>query len=96
MSIEIHQVLVLSTGHLPRWAAEGMENTPMRSSPADERLRGLSFDNLTYGYLVYVGGAGDQNVPEELAPAWTFAHKHDIEWIKFDGPEVEGLPTWEW
>lgn len=84
--LEINKELVLSTAHLPKDLAEGMDSdctTP------------FAYDRVENGYLVYVGS---QRYPEELAQAIALAQFNECKWIRYDadGPRLQSLPVWDW
>jgi hypothetical protein len=109
--MEFQRVLVLSTAHLPQWIAEGLDGMSggQVSEEVADKLAGVSFDRLEYGYLVYVSYSGsdgrrrdddglDAQHPEEMRPAMKLARAHDCDYIRYDsdGPKIAGLQVWDW
>lgn len=93
MGLEIARSLVISTAHVPQVLAQRMD---------DGKPIGTPYDNLGYGWRVYVPSESepfdDDCAAAALRPLMTLARENDCRWIVFDsdGDQIEGFETFEW
>ncbi len=92
IELEINKELVLSTGHMDPALADDIDNGFSRRF----------MERVEHGYMVYAAPhesplqVGDY--PPDLRPVIRLARIHGCKWVRFDedGPQVEGLRTWDW
>jgi hypothetical protein len=89
-AVEIHKVLVLSTGHLKMSSRQHLVETPDRHWPAIGHSRALGFI-FTFGWQPY---NKDPSSWEDLRACLEFAEALNCAWVSFDidGPWVKALP----
>jgi len=89
MSAEIQSMLVLSTAHLTEETCNNHLHTTTAVS---------AYEKMSYGWFVYAKHSLDRNLPEDLTACVHRAKDCNAEWIMFDrdGPELEGLPIYDW
>ena len=103
MKLEIHKMLVLKTSHVsPLTSARIAEGTERQASG------GLTEDDFWLpqftrdeGWMFYTRDTKQEEThgaPEDLLVVLRFALEQGCHWVMFDcdGPEVEGLPLFEW
>lgn len=101
MTLEIEQVLVLSTQHL---SAETVRKLPR---PGVQFVSGLApeyWPSFTReeGWMFQAHDASEcaliVEMPRDLACALIFAKERNCAWVMFDrdGPRVAELQVWEW
>lgn len=89
MTLEINQMLVLSTAHLTEHAC----NVYLSDERAGVYAKG------EYGWFVYAPSLLDEDeIPMSLLDCIEFATAKGIDFIMFDcdGPNVSGLDTYDW
>ena len=89
---EITKMLVLSTGHLTRYACNTFLEEYPYAYPQDE-----------WGYFVCLPTdelplSDEHNLPACLIDCMKYADAQGCDWIMFDsdGPLIEELPDYEW
>lgn len=95
--VEWRRTVVLSTGHLTKDTARRGDNAVSEKDPV--------LFPWTYGYMAYAYPERSRllNIPDDLWDCceWANKQKEDPEepiYIFFDqdGPEMDGLPTYDW
>lgn len=98
--IEYQHAVVLGTGHLPRWLAEEWE-VPILDNVASDIHDRLG-TCIPYGYRTRLWDADEYfKLPLELCNICTWVREHcwpQVTHIIFDsdGPNMEGLKTYDW
>ncbi len=98
--IEYQYAVVLSTGHLSRWLAEEWE-APIKDPVANE-IHDRQGWCIPYGYRTRLWDEDEYfKLPDELVQICDWVREHcrpDVTHIIFDsdGPNMEGLPVYEW
>jgi len=88
----IHQYLDASTAHLPPDLLEGIDT-----------VENLIVRKFQYGWWLWVPDdvaeqlADYEGIPDAIVALWRFARAHECDWVLLDadGPEVDGLPTYD-
>jgi hypothetical protein len=100
VKLEIAQMLVLSTAHIPENIADQL--------PRDAGDEGPDWSptfTRDSGWLWHVppladNGEADEvdGTPAELSAVFRFAREQGCVWVMLDsdGPAIDELPTWEW
>lgn len=105
--IETFTVVVLSTGHLTKEVAEGLDaiiemrrdNTQHHLDPEDWRYWVIAESWSEYGWWIWADiEDGISELPASLYDCLCFARESNCRWIMFDcdGPLEEGLTRYEW
>lgn len=96
MKLEINKELVVSTAHLTEYTC----NTVIQNLIDDCLLCGFKND---YGWRIVVTGLckdriAMQSIPQSLQKLILIAESHNCKWLVLDcdGPEIEGLETFDW
>lgn len=86
MSLEIHKILTLSTGHLTEKACNDYLNDV------------IAYPKAEHGWFLYVPDTDLEDAPASLRDCMDFAEKQGCAWLMFDcdGPTVEELLYYEW
>ena len=102
MTLEISQMLVVSTAHVSQETAKRIDSA-----------YGKNFEDLMddahwlpsfireEGWMFYAGNLDERELegaPDDLLKVLRFAADHGCTWVMFDadGPDVEELPSYEW
>lgn len=102
-TLEIEHTLVLSTGHV----TVGTARTLNGSDAHDYRDGGVECIRAPwkphivyqYGWIFYAKqDMALVDYPAEFAAIFALARQHDCTWVRFDcdGPQIEGLPFYDW
>lgn len=104
--ITVMQALVASNAHLTKEEGEKFTAAADTGRWDDALAPDGNVGNpmsWEYGWMFYVGGPGDWDADGEgLGPGFAalvkLARANSLEWIRFDadGPEIEGIPTFDW
>lgn len=103
MTLEVHNMLVLSTGHLRLETAQTLPDSLEQMLKENPPIWWPSFVRAE-GWLFTVPDSEAwqddryHDAPEDLRAAITFARVHGCAWLMFDqdGPVIGDLPHWSW
>jgi len=103
MKLEIHKMLVLTTGHVSQLTALKIHEGMARQERDGLTEEGFWLPQFLReeGWMFYTRDTKQEEThgaPEDLLVVLRFALEQGCHWVMFDndGPEVEGLPLFEW